>query len=584
MPIVAATSTAALTYLLVAGSLHWLRIPGQSSPIWWAATGIAVVVLVRCPRRWWVLLVVGYITGYLLANRQVNSWPVAITYVLAGAVELVVASGLLVGRGRFSSRRLGTAAEAARFAVATAAAIGFGTLLILITAALFPLHAEPDSFLMGYLTAHLIGMLLVGPLLMPDSPLVGRRRGRELEFAAVLLLTAGLSIWVFVTPPFQDVRGFPVLLPIVWAGIRLDAWRATIVTLLAASLAAGGAAHGAGTFSQITDPIARSVSVQLLVATMGITMLALVIITRHREELAARARDGQQTLFRAIRDSLVAMYSIRLDRQRFGQIYDANPALGQMLGYRPADLEGEHCSILGARGNEEEMRRLRDYLDELAHGKIEGYREESRFYKADGTPLWVQTNATSVQPATEPPFALVQVYDLTQREEHRRTLERMALHDALTGLANRSLLFTRLDEVLGGVRAGDGAAGLLYLDLDGFKPINDQHGHDAGDTVLVEIARRLSQAMRPQDLVARLGGDEFAVLCPSVEDPVTLEAISLRLRALVREPIGLPTGPEVSVDVSIGAAITHGNESSDSLIRRADRAMYEAKEAQRSRA
>jgi two-component system cell cycle response regulator len=167
----------------------------------------------------------------------------------------------------------------------------------------------------------------------------------------------------------------------------------------------------------------------------------------------------------------------------------------------------------------------------------------------------------------------------------RKTLEsqlaQQALHDALTGLPNRTLLLDRLNPGLArSARSGDKLA-LLYLDLDGFKPINDQFGHEAGDVVLVEVARRLMSVVRPQDTVARIGGDEFAVMCEGFRADAEIQSLAIRMGDAIAQPIpvlGVP-GETRSVTASIGIAFASSGEvkSADDLIRSADQAMYRIK-------
>nr|BFE89154.1 hypothetical protein GCM10020093_117560 [Planobispora longispora]BFE89393.1 hypothetical protein GCM10020093_119950 [Planobispora longispora] len=141
-----------------------------------------------------------------------------------------------------------------------------------------------------------------------------------------------------------------------------------------------------------------------------------------------------------------------------------------------------------------------------------------------------------------------------QQERAEQLLTYQASYDPLTGLANRRTILSRLEESV----AGDV---LLYLDLDGFKAVNDTHGHEAGDALLVEIGNRLSGAVRDGDLVARLGGDEFALLCPGPADVSEITALAERLLAVVTEPVGYH-GHELRVGTSIGIAVHAGGVTS----------------------
>jgi diguanylate cyclase (GGDEF)-like protein len=159
----------------------------------------------------------------------------------------------------------------------------------------------------------------------------------------------------------------------------------------------------------------------------------------------------------------------------------------------------------------------------------------------------------------------------------REKLAYQALHDPLTGLPNRTLLYDRTAQALRATARYDGSIALLFVDLDEFKMINDAFGHEAGDALLVDVAQRLCAEVRPSDTAARLGGDEFIVLCERLDDPQRdAVAIARRLLAAVRRPFELH-GKPVSISASIGIAVATGGEAPDTLVRRADGAMYLAK-------
>jgi len=167
--------------------------------------------------------------------------------------------------------------------------------------------------------------------------------------------------------------------------------------------------------------------------------------------------------------------------------------------------------------------------------------------------------------------------NITRRKMAEQTLAHEAAHDPLTGLANRSLFADRLNAALTGRRsqAASTQVGLMYLDADGFKQVNDTYGHDAGDEALLTIGHRLRSHVRPQDTVARLGGDEFAVSAPRIS-AAGLDGLSGRVSAALSHP-HLIHGHLVPVPVSIGIHLAEPGESADTALREADRAMYAAK-------
>ncbi len=159
---------------------------------------------------------------------------------------------------------------------------------------------------------------------------------------------------------------------------------------------------------------------------------------------------------------------------------------------------------------------------------------------------------------------------LTRLQELEGRLSHQATHDSLTGLGNRTLFLERLEEAQS---LGQGRAGVLFLDLDDFKLVNDSLGHVAGDTLLAAVGRRIRARMRPGDLAARLGGDEFAVLVADIADS---DQVAARILQAVSEPFDI-LGQTIRVQCSIGVAVADGSERAVDLLRNADVAMYAAK-------
>ena len=169
--------------------------------------------------------------------------------------------------------------------------------------------------------------------------------------------------------------------------------------------------------------------------------------------------------------------------------------------------------------------------------------------------------------------------NITRRKLAEQALAHEAAHDSLTGLANRDLFTGRLTTALTrpSERPGGGDVGVLYLDLDEFKQVNDRYGHEAGDEVLLTIAHRLRGQVRPQDTVARLGGDEFAVTAPRITAD-GLAGLATRISRALAEPHTVH-GQDVRVLASVGAYLTSPGDAADHALRQADQAMYAVKHA-----
>jgi len=158
----------------------------------------------------------------------------------------------------------------------------------------------------------------------------------------------------------------------------------------------------------------------------------------------------------------------------------------------------------------------------------------------------------------------------------RAKLAHQALHDPLTGLPNRVLLYDRLEQALRASGRYGGAVALLFVDLDGFKTVNDRCGHETGDQLLVAVARRLQRAVRPSDTPARIGGDEFVVLCDRLPDADEARRLADRILETLRDPF-LIARQRLALSASVGIALGAAGEAPDAVVGRADAAMYAAK-------
>ncbi|MEI8082850.1 MAG: PAS domain S-box protein, partial [Actinomycetes bacterium] len=215
--------------------------------------------------------------------------------------------------------------------------------------------------------------------------------------------------------------------------------------------------------------------------------------------------------------------------------------------------------------------------DRLLAGQAEYDIHEGRLVTAMGTVLWVQHSLALVRDEHNMPvFYVSQYQDVTAARATRADLVYKTEHDALTGLINREQLQTRLADVLARTPRQAGTPALLFCDLDYFKTVNDTLGHDAGDYVLRESARRISAVLRETDEVARLGGDEFVVVLPDITDLTAAADVARKIRSAVGQP--LPVGKEqVTITMSIGIAMATPGIEPRRLLRNADAALYQAK-------
>ncbi len=165
------------------------------------------------------------------------------------------------------------------------------------------------------------------------------------------------------------------------------------------------------------------------------------------------------------------------------------------------------------------------------------------------------------------------VREISDRKKVERLIAHQARHDGLTDLLNRKTFMSELTSALD----SDSSPSLVFLDLNGFKQVNDLHGHERGDEILQAIAGRLLSAVREDDLVGRFGGDEFVLLLRDVVDPAATEKFLERITSLFSGPVRCRDGTVHSIGASVGVAAARPGDTADSMIRRADGAMYEAK-------
>ena len=260
--------------------------------------------------------------------------------------------------------------------------------------------------------------------------------------------------------------------------------------------------------------------------------------------------------------------------EQTGIIESANPAVVKLFGYSEQDLVGQQADVLIATTHRSAFinyleRRLK--LDIPVSGA-----HETMGKRKNGSLFPLEFVVSSMQIGSRHLF-IATLRDISERKAHTDALEYQALHDALTGLPNRSLFGDRLRQALLAARRNQKMFGVLLLDLDRFKDINDALGHDRGDSLLQEVTARLRGVLRATDTIARLGGDEFAVLTIDAKHPDDVVATARKILAALEGPFAI-ADQMVETGASIGIAMypVHGDDPS-TLLRRADVAMYVAK-------
>ncbi|MGB8651974.1 MAG: EAL domain-containing protein [Mycobacteriales bacterium] len=281
----------------------------------------------------------------------------------------------------------------------------------------------------------------------------------------------------------------------------------------------------------------------------------------------ARLRQAEQQFATAFEHASIGMALTDTELR----VLQANRSLGVLLGESPAELHGSRLDAAVDRLDRAELQSALRGLTPAAPST----RLEVRLRRPDGGLRWGHVSASLLGgSAGVAPRIVVQVENITERKRSEAMLSHAAAHDALTDLPNRNLLLARLDSAL---QHGE-QVGVLFLDLDRFKVVNDGLGHAAGDLLLVQVAIRLRDAMRPDDMVARLGGDEFVVLCRQADEEIA-SAVAHRVLDVLSQPLATSGGGELVVGASVGIALAGPGDAAEMVLRDADTAMYAAKGA-----
>jgi diguanylate cyclase (GGDEF)-like protein/PAS domain S-box-containing protein len=289
-------------------------------------------------------------------------------------------------------------------------------------------------------------------------------------------------------------------------------------------------------------------------------------------KLAEEALAASERQYRSVFDA-AAFGLMTLDLE--GRVLDANPMLELVLGYPPGALHGLLLHGDLAMGDETTRRSF----EELANGDGDRCELEHRLRHYGGSPLWCRSVMALVRDAAgRPEHITAMVENIDARKRTEADLVHRTSHDALTALPNRQhfldqLALTRLHPAAAGA-----GVGVVFIDLDNFKRVNDSLGHQAGDRLLSALAGRLLGAVRPTDLVARYGGDEFLVLASGLTDAKDAAQLAWRLAGCLRAPFSID-GELLSVTASFGVAYSSDpDEADEELVRKADAAMYSAKQ------
>ena len=312
--------------------------------------------------------------------------------------------------------------------------------------------------------------------------------------------------------------------------------------------------------------------------TLTVASLEDVTPVHEAEQRRVQAEEQFDTLFHS---SPVATALVALD----GSLVRANESFAIVTGYSVDQLLRLRFQDIT---HPDDLEIDESLLAEVLDGSRPNYQMDKRYIHASGHDVWVELTVAPVRGADGVIRNLIaHVVDITSRrtiaelDGDSENMAYWATHDHLTALPNRRYLEHHLDNTLrsrSGTRRANDRPVVLFIDLDDFKPVNDDHGHLVGDEVLRSIARRLRNACRDDAVVTRYGGDEFVVVARRLRSVAEVPVLVERIQSAVRGPVST-TVPSVRVGASIGVAIARAEDSASSLLERADRAVYGAKRA-----
>ncbi|WP_220459594.1 sensor domain-containing diguanylate cyclase [Rugamonas fusca] len=367
-------------------------------------------------------------------------------------------------------------------------------------------------------------------------------------------------------PPQGNFQRVALLdgVPRLYGYRKLPQYQLTFVAALPQDeILAGFQRQRQATFATIT-------AMSLLLVAMGWLILRSVR-ARDRAERALRDANRELSLAGSVfRHTMDAVMVTEMD----GTIVSVNPAFTAITGYEAAEVVGHTPRLLrSGRHDADFYRAMFAQLGSTGHwrGEIWNRRKDGQSYLE-----WISISLVRDERAK--PLRYVSVSnDVTELRAGDEHLRHLAFHDPLTGLPNRALLLDRIGQGISVAQRDGRGMGVMFIDLDRFKPINDTLGHDVGDQLLQQVAQRLSHAVRHSDTVARIGGDEFVILLEQVDDGITYVNLAEKVLSSLSRPMVL--GPHtLEVGASIGIASYPGDgEEAASLLKHADAAMYVSK-------
>lgn len=584
---------AVLYALLSKLTLTYLAGNGAISIIW-PPSGLALAAVLSGGKRYaWSVFIGAFMLNATIPGSTV---PMATGLAAGPALEALLGACLLARSRQFDPdfKRLRDFLRMIVLAGFVSVVIGalIGTTALLASGFITAVNYFPN--LLHWWMGDALGIILLTPLILvwQRAPAGWLEPRRMLEVVLLFGLAFLVGQVVFlgwlhdIAGPYA--KGFFMILFVALAAVRLGAHGVLPLLTMVAVQGILGAIRGVGYFA---DDIASThlVNYWLYMVTLSLVgvMLATYIAAENQDKEMLRE---QEEFFRMITENIDDLIAV-LDLE--GRRLYNSPSYVKLFG-DPRILQNTDSF---AEVHPDDRERVKQVFRETIQSG-EGQRIEFRFVLADGNTRDMESRGGVIKNSKGQPMLVVVVsHDITERKKIEERIRNLAFYDALTQLPNRRMFDDRLGQAMAASARSGRHGALLFLDLDNFKPLNDQYGHNVGDLLLIEVARRISSCVREADTVARFGGDEFVIMLSvlevdKAESTQQAEIVAEKIRIALAQPYLIRIKSEGNTEMmieyhctaSIGVVLFLDHETSEEqIIKCADKAMYRAKEDGRNR-
>ena len=562
-------------YMLAWLGLEFSNVAGTVTVIW-PASGLALVALIKFGKYTWVGILIGsFASGFLVRDSIWLS-----LFIASGNTLEPVVSVWLLKRTRFNP----SIDSISDFFILLLFAVCIGPIVSALvgTSGLFAagfLHSSNCFYtFLRWWMADAIGVILVAPTL-----LIWSNANRTSSYSMIHAIEAtALVIFSFLIGQiiffewFHDelgkyVYGFWVLPGIAWTALRFGRLFTALILLLMSIQSLWGSFFEVGVFAEDMQKTGL-INLWLFNAVLYITGMTIALVFHERK----KSEDKLQLAARVFTDAHEGI--MLTDKQAI--IIDVNPVFSNITGYSRKEVIGKNPRMLNSdKQSSEFYTDMWKSLDEQGHWQGELWNR-----KKTGELFAVLLTISAIRDTNGYIHNYIGLFsDITQSMLEQQKMELLAHYDVLTKLPNRTLFDDRFQQAIAHSRRDNTLLAICFLDLDGFKPINDRYGHEAGDQILFDVAERIKLSVRAEDTVSRLGGDEFALLLGELESLDHCKQVMKRLHHNITQPY-LVDGHMVTIGVSSGITFYPMDDVSPSiLLRHADQAMYQAKLAGKNR-